>query len=439
MFRRYVLGAAVALAASGFAVATTINVDSSSGGSKDGSGCTLRDAIQAVNTRTVVGQCPAGSGPVDTINIASAALTFSEADAHSAGAVLPALVAGREVNIQGKAISRTTLTAPGCSNMLPIYSWRLLEIDAGAAASITDVDFTKGCPAPTDALQGSGGAIANLGTLYLTRSRLFQNDAIDATNSHCPAYCPGGAVYNGPEATFAASQVTFEANTGDGALYVDVDSSAYASVDHATFTQSTGSAVHNLGTLIASNVTFFNNQAVQNYVSGTYYGLGGAIQNSGGAYLDLSFATFSDNSLVDYSDTWTSEVDFAAGSTASIRSVLFATPVDGISSENCSIAAGSASIAWSGTSICADDTCAGGSNLVYAYAAEFLDTTLADNGGPTQTLKLLPGNAAFGRDLQCVDVFGDPVPDDQRGLPRPARHCDVGAFNDTVFFHGFDD
>ncbi|HZO79699.1 MAG TPA: GNAT family N-acetyltransferase [Solirubrobacteraceae bacterium] len=49
---------------------------------------------------------------------------------------------------------------------------------------------------------------------------------------------------------------------------------------------------------------------------------------------------------------------------------------------------------------------------------------LANNGGPTETLALLPGSPAIdaGSDMACPSV-------DQRGISRPqGPHCDIGAF-----------
>jgi len=67
---------------------------------------------------------------------------------------------------------------------------------------------------------------------------------------------------------------------------------------------------------------------------------------------------------------------------------------------------------------------------------------LQDNGGPTQTLALLPGNAAIdgGDPTGCADDQG-PLTVDQRGLPRPAgAACDLGAYEvqDLIFEDGFD-
>jgi hypothetical protein len=48
---------------------------------------------------------------------------------------------------------------------------------------------------------------------------------------------------------------------------------------------------------------------------------------------------------------------------------------------------------------------------------------LANNGGPTDTLALLPGSPA----TNAADSAGRPATD-QRGVPHPPGHCDIGAF-----------
>ena len=48
---------------------------------------------------------------------------------------------------------------------------------------------------------------------------------------------------------------------------------------------------------------------------------------------------------------------------------------------------------------------------------------LASNGGPTDTLALLPGSPA----INTGGSAGCPATD-QRGVPRPPGHCDIGAF-----------
>jgi hypothetical protein len=405
--------------------AATINVTSSSAGSNVTSGCALRDAIQAVNTLAPVGKCPAGEGGnvVNTIDIQVDTIDFSAVDPNSAGAVLPAVVAGRYLNIFGNPQTRTFLLASGCGSFS--YGARLLEVKSGAVVFVADVDFANGCPSPADALGGVGGAVANYGTLYLTRSHLLNNMA-----SPLGALSPGAAVYSGPDAQFSASNVDFESNTGDGALYVDVDADqGYAAVDGSVFAGNTGSAIHNLGVAMVSNSTFADNSGLLN---NDFVVAGGAVNNSG--ILDLSFASLLGNVYANAAIPST-QLDIGANGTAFIRSTLFGSPASQ-TSVNCEIADG-AGVYWYGVSISHDATCAGGSNLV--NTDPLLDTALADNGGPTQTLKLLAGSPAFHRDADCLDAAGDPVTADQRGMARPALHCDAGAYNDTVFFHGFDD
>ena len=58
---------------------------------------------------------------------------------------------------------------------------------------------------------------------------------------------------------------------------------------------------------------------------------------------------------------------------------------------------------------------------------------LQGNGGPTETHALLPGSVAIDviPQADCVDAEGEPLTEDQRGLPRPetgGTMCDVGAF-----------
>ena len=65
--------------------------------------------------------------------------------------------------------------------------------------------------------------------------------------------------------------------------------------------------------------------------------------------------------------------------------------------------------------------------------------TLRFNGGPTQTMYLLPHSPAIngGNPAGCKDSAGNLITVDQRGFPRPFPHngyCDVGAVEDQPIF-----
>ena len=60
--------------------------------------------------------------------------------------------------------------------------------------------------------------------------------------------------------------------------------------------------------------------------------------------------------------------------------------------------------------------------------------SLQNNGGPTETMALLPGSPAIdsGNPSGCTDGQGHLLKTDQRGMPRPDREdsfgCDMGAY-----------
>jgi len=431
MSRWRLFGVAFGLAFNGFASASTINVDSFSGGSNDGTGCTLRDAIQAVNTRAAVGQCPAAAGPTDTINIGVDTINFGGRDAHSVNAALPTIVPGRALNIFGKTQTRTLLQASACNltvlnGITDASEYRLLEVASGATVYVAGVDFTGGCAdGPADPVNDTssdnarGGAIANYGTLYLVSSRLAQNTAKGW----------GGALYNGPDAQLHVTFADFESNRaagGGGAIFVDSSDQYDAEIDASLFNANIayagqyytalGGAIRSIGTLVVTNSTF-----AQNSGDG-----GGGIFSAG--YLGLSFSTFLGSSVAG------TQLGFSAASTSYVKSSLFG-PTPYPIYKNCYVANG-AVVNWSGVSISVDDSCNGGTNL--SNTSPDLDTALASNGGPTQTLKLLPGSPALQADDDCSDVYGDPITTDQRGFPRPQQHCDAGAFDgERIFANGF--
>jgi len=69
--------------------------------------------------------------------------------------------------------------------------------------------------------------------------------------------------------------------------------------------------------------------------------------------------------------------------------------------------------------------------------------TLKNNGGPTETIALLPGSSLIGNGAaeECKDNDGHYLTSDQRGKPRPpaGTACDIGAFEyNELFRSSFD-
>jgi hypothetical protein len=92
----------------------------------------------------------------------------------------------------------------------------------------------------------------------------------------------------------------------------------------------------------------------------------------------------------------------------------------------------SAAVTDAGGNIDSDGTCGFGSGRGSVSGSSSIVGslgTLADNGGPTQTIALKPGSPALG--IVPSKFCAPTVPTDQRGEPRPTSRCDAGAYELT--------
>jgi hypothetical protein len=118
---------------------------------------------------------------------------------------------------------------------------------------------------------------------------------------------------------------------------------------------------------------------------------------------------------------------FIYNSTATIRGSIVASGTADSGSENCTVEGGG-TLTSLGHNLDDTDQC-----LTPAAGGDLAGTPaglgpLQDNGGPAETMALLPGSAAIGAgESQCTSALGQPLIVDQRGLPRHAP-CDIGAF-----------
>jgi len=176
---------------------------------------------------------------------------------------------------------------------------------------------------------------------------------------------------------------------------------------------SVGGGISNFGTLMVTNVTFSGNGA----------DVGGGIFNEG--TLTVTNSTFASNDAGFGGSIFNEE-------SASLKSTILASSAN---SGNCS-----GTITDAGYNISDDMTCGfaktgsanngDGVNLLLSPAG------LANNGGPTQTIALVPESPAI--DViplaVCTDQTGRPITTDQRGFPRPDAGeavCDIGAYESS--------
>jgi len=198
-----------------------------------------------------------------------------------------------------------------------------------------------------------------------------------------------------------------------GGLY---NNSAAVTVTNSTFSENSansgGSITNSSGTVNITNSTFSANHASS---------AGRGLFNFGGT-VNITNSTFSANSAVADGGGGIRNFD---GSLTLRNSIVASSSSGG----NCSgtITDGGGNLAWG------DSTCPG-------INADPKLGALANNGGPTQTLALLPGSAAIGAglDATCSAAVGAPNYGagglDQRGIARPqGTHCDIGAFESRGF------
>ena len=190
-----------------------------------------------------------------------------------------------------------------------------------------------------------------------------------------------------------------------------------------------GGGICNYGVAVVSTSTVSNNTATE----------AGGIFNLGTVYLWRS--TLSGNSTGSFGGG-------ADSSTISANSspVGAAGGIDNSSQEGNTVTLANTILAGNANSDCNGDIASQNYNLIgttsgCAFAAAPHDLvnvsagigSLASNGGPTQTMALLPGSPAInaGNPQGCRAPNGAIIPVDQRGFPRtrPADPvCDIGAY-----------
>lgn len=299
------------------------------------------------------------------------------------------------------------------------HSSRIFDIAPGITAVISGLAITDGF---ADGNVVVGGAIVNGGTLTLANSTLSNNSA----------FVYGGGVFNSGTLT-----ITHSALVGNSALY---GAGVYNSGGTVMITNSSlsGNSVNNEGggILNIGSMTIANSTLSANTAS---YG-GGIFNNSGD--LKVTNSTLSGNSATYGGGIYNQATLSVSNGSLSNNSAQFGGGIYNLGTgaifKN-SIVANSTggdcanSIHASGANFATDSSCLGFTQVTPAELN--LGPLELNSPGDTATHALLSGSVAIDAVTDCTDVFGHPVTDDQRGVPRPldgngdgVSRCDAGAY-----------
>lgn len=331
-----------------------------------------------------------------------------------------------DLNLTAPVSGNPLITVTGAGSATTIIDGNATDgvftVDAGRTAVIRKVTVRNGNPF------GWGGGIHNEGILTLANVVIRDN--------HVTGARAGGGIYNANQLGIYGSTVA--SNVSDNGY-----GGGISNVGDLTIVQSTinhnysfsGGAVFTTGTAFIISATFSGNHALRDgggiynsgisniYSSTIAYneadadanavGVGGGIYNYAGATLNLRNSLVPGNYLAG-----TQPYDDCAGAIGMYGNNRFSPAV------TCTVAAGSPGTAASLDSV-------------------YESGILADNGGPTETIALMPPSSLIGGGVACVDQNSVHLAADQRGQPRPPSPanplnstCDVGAFEYNEIFPG---
>jgi hypothetical protein len=326
-----------------------------------------------------------------------------------------------------------TISGPGAANLTISgnNAHQVFVVNAGKSLTLEGVTIANG-----NAGGGDGGGIDNSGTLTVTNSTFAGNSAGGHPLSGWHASNGGGIDNSG---TLTVTNSTFAGNSASNGG--GIHNSGTLTVTNSTFAGNSatydGGGIDNSGTLTVTNSTFSGNSAsygggIANFgwanpsttvtnstFSGNSATYGGGIANFGWANpsTTVTNSTFSGNSasLGGSISSWG-----APTVTLTVTNTILANSTGG----DCY----AETIASNVNNLIGDESCnaVASGNVTGFLSGDPLLGPLADNGGPTHTMALLPDSPAInaGTNTDCPAT-------DQRGITRlktEADRCDIGAF-----------
>ncbi|MCB8943355.1 MAG: right-handed parallel beta-helix repeat-containing protein [Ardenticatenaceae bacterium] len=449
----------------------------------DGTTCTLPDAITAANSNTATGGCPAGNdtGGFDTIELQTDVTLTAN---------LPQITSPIVFNGNGHVIDGNNLYRPFYIDIPAAGDFTLNDITVtGARANSGSALYNaQGNIIIRDSTfynnnsNGSEGAIRN----YLGNAMLIENSMIHDNTANSR----GGGVYTGQSSTLVIrnSQI-WNNSVSDNGGGIGIGSSSAVTITNSVITNNAsqyGGGIYSLGggQLVIKNSTIANNTAdlgggitIQNdtsislthsTISGNVAGyVGGGIFGNGMGNLTLNNSTISNNSAdmgagigfnpfitvtnktvtinnstIAFNNAVSSGggVSNATGYTIDLNRTILsgntAPTAAEIDSTNGTVTGNNYNVIGSSGSANSVGFTPSGTDMIPGLpAALVLNTTLADNGGPTWTHALTNNSIAKDK-APNADCTADPIGGiDQRGAARnfdlngsgTANECDIGA------------
>jgi hypothetical protein len=309
--------------------------------------------------------------------------------------------AGDTIRIQGLTISNG---APQNFGGMPLHGGGVF-VDGQGINTLENVVITGSTGA-----SGGGILVLSGATLDVIGSTISNNDAVDANGE-------GGGIANSGQltvksSTIAGNRVTLALTGTGGGIWMAETGSASTLVSNSTIAgnsvPSSGGGIYlGNGSLFVESSTIARNRSDSDDVGG---------QDGGGIYI-----------VPDSGDHRLANTILAENVRGTAGPVL----------NQCGLGNMSSSLTSDGYNLrsSSGDSCDTKFGLTDLVDPDPLLGSLSSNGGPTQTIPLLPGSPAqnAGNPLPPSDLLGGYPAcklTDQRGLPRggSAGVCDIGAF-----------
>ena len=350
------------------------NIANQGGGIFNNTGATLNLTNSTLSGNTA----PSGGGGIankGTVTVSNSTIFGNYNGSHGGGGILN--YGTGTLNISNSTISGNTAGSAG-----------------GGISNFGTLTLTNSTLSGNITYGGGGGGIVNAGSLTVTNSTL--------SNNFAPT---GGGIFNNPNSTVSLTDSTISGNSA---------------------TSGSGGGMDNRGTITVTNSTISGNTATN---------FGGGIFNNPNSTVSLTNSTLSGNSATSgggiYNSTATSVPQTSPAGILNIANTIIANSTTGGD-----YAGGGAVNLISGATAA--------NNLITQLApipgiGDWATTvtsvqlnlgTLANNGGPTQTLALLTGSVAINAGNATISNAAPISRKDQRGINRTTS--DIGAYSSGI-------